>query len=102
MARREKKIAMCLMAHPDDCEFLAGGTLALLGLKGWELHIVTMTPGDCGAADQGPDQIARTRRLEGAKAARILGGTYHCLESRDLYVTFDERTNTLIIVDVAR
>lgn len=92
MARRARKVAMCLMAHPDDCEILAAGTLALLVKKGWKVHIVTMTPGDCGSMDQGPQAIADTRRREGAAAAKIIGATYTCVESRDLYVTFDEKT----------
>jgi LmbE family N-acetylglucosaminyl deacetylase len=78
------------MAHPDDCEILAAGTLALLAKRGWEIHVVTMTPGDCGSMEHGPEEIAAIRRKEGAKAAEILGGTYHCLEARDLYVLFDK------------
>lgn len=91
-AKLTRKVAMCLMAHPDDCEILAGGTLALLAGKGWEIHVVTMTPGDCGSAELGPEEIAAIRREEGRKGAKVLGGTYHCLESRDLYVCFDEQT----------
>jgi LmbE family N-acetylglucosaminyl deacetylase len=83
---------MCLMAHPDDCEILAAGTLALLKKKGWEIHIVTMTPGDCGTAEYGPQEIADIRRKEGAAGAKIIGATYHCLESRDLFVMFDDPT----------
>ena len=90
--KSNRKVAMCLMAHPDDCEILAAGTLALLGKIGWEVHIVSMTPGDCGSADRGPEEIAAVRRKEGAAAAKVVGATYHCLESRDLYVTFDEAT----------
>ena len=92
MAKLKRKVAMCLMAHPDDCELLAAGTMALLHSAGWEIHVVTMTPGDAGSADLGPEQISAVRRAEAAKGASILGGTHHCLESRDLYVTFDERT----------
>jgi len=88
----KRKVAMCFMAHPDDCEILAAGTLLLLAKKGWKIHVVTSTPGDCGSMDQGPIAIAKTRRAEGEKAAKILGGEYHCLEARDLMVTFDERT----------
>ena len=83
---------MSLMAHPDDCEILAAGTLALLVERGWEIHIVTMTPGDAGSVELGPQEIAAVRRREGATAAKLIGATYHCLESRDLYITFDETT----------
>ncbi len=83
---------MCLMAHPDDCEILAAGTLTLLAKKGWEVHIVSMTPGDCGSMELGPEAISDVRRKESAAAAKVIGATYHCLESRDLVVMFDEST----------
>jgi LmbE family N-acetylglucosaminyl deacetylase len=92
ITKETRKVAMSLMAHPDDCEILAAGTLALLAKKGWEIHIVSMTPGDCGSMDDGPEVISDKRRKENAAAAKIIGATYHCLESRDLYVTFDEKT----------
>jgi LmbE family N-acetylglucosaminyl deacetylase len=60
--------------------------------RGWEAHIATMTPGDCGSADLGPEEISRVRRAEGAVAAELLGGTYHCLEERDLLVCYNEPT----------
>ena len=92
MAKLKRRVAMSLMAHPDDCELLAYGTLALLRQAGWEVHIITMTPGDCGSMQLDPIEIARVRRTEAAKAAKIIGATYTCLESRDLYVTYDEPT----------
>lgn len=81
---------MCIMAHPDDCEFMVAGTLAHLAKKGWEIHIVTSGPGDCGSMELGPEQIGAVRRAENIKAAAIIGATYHCLEFRDLYITFDK------------
>jgi LmbE family N-acetylglucosaminyl deacetylase len=51
-----------------------------------------MTPGDCGSAELPPDEISRLRRTEGARAATVMGGQYHCLEERDLLVTYGERT----------
>ncbi len=32
--------------HPDDLEFMAAGTLALLAERGYEVHVATMTGGD--------------------------------------------------------
>lgn len=84
-------IALAILAHPDDAEFLCAGTLARLRLeKGWTLHIATMTPGDCGSAEHGPDEIASIRRAEGKAAAATIGATYHCLEERDLRVIYGE------------
>ncbi|MGL4550433.1 MAG: PIG-L deacetylase family protein, partial [Gemmataceae bacterium] len=50
----------------------------------------TMTPGDCGSAELPPDEIAAVRRAEGAGAAAMIGARYHCVEERDLLVTYSE------------
>lgn len=85
-------VVLSVLAHPDDAEFLCAGTLIRLAREGgWRVHIATMTPGDCGAVDRGPEDIARIRRSEGARAAALIGATYHCLEERDLLVFYHER-----------
>jgi LmbE family N-acetylglucosaminyl deacetylase len=84
--------ALSILAHPDDAEFLCAGTLIRLAREhGWRVHIATMTPGDCGSAEHGPEEISRIRRGEGAAAAALIGARYHCLEERDLLVFFQER-----------
>ena len=82
------------MAHPDDAEFVCCGTLALLHAKGWQIHIATMTAGDCGSEELGQEEISRIRRAEAAHAAAVLGGTYHCLECPDAFITADRETTT--------
>ncbi len=87
------KIALSVLAHPDDAEFLCAGTLARLKQEhGYELHLASMTPGDCGSATRPPAEISRVRRAEGVKAAAIIGAAYHCLEERDLLVFYNEPT----------
>ncbi len=94
------KIVLALMAHPDDAEFLCGGTLALLAESGWEVHIATAAIGDCGSATLAPEEIAAIRREEAKAAAALLGGSYHCLGAKDLLVFYDEtmvrRANALV------
>lgn len=81
-----------VLAHPDDAEFLCAGVLTRLGReRGWEVHIASMTPGDCGSVEMPPEEISRIRRAEGAAAAALLGSTYHCLEERDLLVFYNEQ-----------
>ncbi|MGH7171587.1 MAG: PIG-L deacetylase family protein [Gemmataceae bacterium] len=85
-------VILSVLAHPDDAEFLCAGTLLRLTRQhGWEVHIATMTPGDCGSVEHRPEEIARIRREESARAAAVLGGTYHCLEERDLRIFYHER-----------
>ena len=81
---------LAIHAHPDDVEILAGGTLALLAGRGHDLSIVTFTPGDCGSADLGPDEIAAVRRREAAASAATIGASYTCLEFRDLAIFNDD------------
>lgn len=86
-----KDVILSVLAHPDDAEFLCAGTLLRLRGLGWEVHVASMTPGDCGSAELPPEEIGRIRRDEGRKAAESIGGRYHCLEERDLLVTYNER-----------
>jgi LmbE family N-acetylglucosaminyl deacetylase len=85
-------VVLSLLAHPDDAEFLCAGAMArLVREHGWQAHIATMTAGDCGSAELSPAEISRIRRGEGAAAAALIGGHYHCLEERDLLVFYNER-----------
>ena len=58
------KRILAIHAHPDDVEFQCAGTLALLAQRGHHLTIATMTPGDCGSAELGPEEIGFVRREE--------------------------------------
>ena len=85
-------VALSVLAHPDDAEFLCAGSLIrLIREHGWEVHIASMTPGDCGSAELPPEEISHIRRAEGTKAAELVGGRYHCLEERDLLIFYNER-----------
>lgn len=69
------KRAMVIMAHPDDCEFMCGGTVAVLTGSGWEVDIVVVTSGNKGTKDphMTAQRLAGTREEEQRAAARILG-----------------------------
>jgi LmbE family N-acetylglucosaminyl deacetylase len=87
------KTVLSVLAHPDDAEFLCAGTLIRLKQEhGFEVHIASMTPGDCGSNEHGPREIAALRRAENERAAELIGGHYHCLEEKDLQVFYNERT----------
>lgn len=86
-----QKVALSILAHPDDAEFLLAGTLIRLKREhGYEVHIASMTPGDCGSVEHDSLSISAIRRREGAAAAKLIGATYHCLEERDLLVVYGE------------
>jgi LmbE family N-acetylglucosaminyl deacetylase len=83
---------LSVMAHPDDAEFLCAGTLILLHDRGFEIHIASMTPGDCGSRELPADQIAQVRIEEAKAAAAVIDASYHCLDCRDLVVCYDAPT----------
>jgi LmbE family N-acetylglucosaminyl deacetylase len=66
---------MVAMAHPDDAEFSAGGTIAQLVKDGREVTYVVITNGNKGSADRtvSPERLARIREEEQRQAARTLG-----------------------------
>lgn len=80
------------MAHPDDAEFLCAGTLARLRALGWDVHVATATPGDCGSATRDRWEISAVRAEEARRSAALIGATYHCLDERDIFVVFDKPT----------
>jgi LmbE family N-acetylglucosaminyl deacetylase len=81
---------LAIHAHPDDVEILAGGSLALLAGRGHEITIASLTPGDCGSRELGPEAIAAVRRREAAQAAELIGARYLCVEMRDLAIFNDD------------
>jgi len=66
---------MVVAAHPDDPEFLMGGTVARLARQGRELTYVIVTNGNKGSADRGlaPTRLIALREEEQRRAANALG-----------------------------
>ena len=88
----QNRIVLAFMAHPDDAEFLCGGTLVRLAEAGWQVHIATAAPGDCGTMTQNRWDISSRRTQEAAKAAAVIGAACHCLDERDGFVVYDKPT----------
>jgi len=56
--------------HPDDVEFMAAGTLALLAARGYEIHIATMTGGEVGSPTLTSEEIRAQRLGEAERTPR--------------------------------
>ena len=71
-------------AHPDDCDYRAGGTAAKLARLGHQVKFVSLTNGDAGHQSQGGGALARRRRAEAEEAGRRLGiASYVTLDNHD-------------------
>lgn len=66
---------LVIVAHPDDADAHAGGTIATLTAEGRMVAYVIVTNGDKGSADRTmtPVRLAAVRRDEQRNAARMLG-----------------------------
>ncbi len=66
---------LAVMAHPDDIEFMAGGTVARWARAGAQLHYCLLTDGNSGSRDPSltPAALAKIRRVEQQAAGALFG-----------------------------
>ena len=71
----EIKRVLVVMAHPDDCDFGAGGTIAQWTAKGIHVSYCIITNGDQGGEESGIplEQMAQVRQKEQRDAGAALG-----------------------------
>lgn len=71
----EIKRVLVVMAHPDDCDFGAGGTIAQWSAKGIHVSYCIITNGDQGGEESGIplEQMAQVRQKEQRDAGAALG-----------------------------
>jgi LmbE family N-acetylglucosaminyl deacetylase len=71
----EIKRVLVVMAHPDDCDFGAGGTIAQWSAKGIQVSYCIITNGDQGGEESGIplEQMAQVRQKEQRDAGAALG-----------------------------
>lgn len=71
----QPRCVMVVVAHPDDAEFMAAGTVAKWAREGKEIVYVLCTSGDKGTSDTSisPAELAESRRKEQQAAGDQLG-----------------------------
>lgn len=82
-------VVFAIAAHPDDIEFMMGGTLLLLGRAGCELHYMTLSSGSLGSSVMKPSRTRAMRRKEAREGARRLGATWHPSIADDLAIFYE-------------
>ena len=67
--------ALVLFAHPDDAEFMCGGTVARWARDGCDVHYVVITDGSAGSNEPGVtrEELRPIREREQRAAAAVLG-----------------------------
>jgi len=91
---------VCIGAHPDDCEFHAGGSAVLWAQAGFRVLFVSVTNGDAGHHELGGAPLVRRRKREAEAAARIAGVETRILEYHDgeLTPSMDVRRDVVSII----
>jgi len=71
----EARRALVIVAHPDDAEFMCGGSVARWCADGWDVNYVLATSGDMGSHDpeMTRDGVRAVREREQRAAAKVLG-----------------------------
>ena len=87
-------------AHPDDCEFYAGGTAVLWRRRRDAVRFVSMTNGDAGHFELRGEELARRRRAEALAAARVADVEYEILDTSDgqLEPTLERRMEVIRLI----
>lgn len=84
-----EKTAIAIVAHPDDIEFIAAGTLLLLKERGYAIHYMTVASGSCGSMTMDPTSTRQVRRMESRDAAALLGAKWHPPLCDDLEIIYE-------------
>lgn len=70
-------------AHPDDCEFHAGGLATIYRSLGHAVRMVSVTNGESGHHQSWGPELTKRRRLEAAAAAAVIGAESEVWDFRD-------------------
>src|SRR5512133_2500600 len=84
---------LAIGAHPDDVEIMWSGTLFVLRQLGHEIHVASLTLGDCGSVVLSAEEIRCIRHREAIKACELLDATYHYAGFDDLCIFNDDNSN---------
>ncbi len=84
-----RKVAMAIGAHPDDIDFMMGGTLALLRRAGFATHYLNVASGSCGSTQYSASALRRIRRKEAQQAAKVLGAAFHESLVDDIEIVYE-------------
>ena len=86
--------AMMIGAHPDDCDFRAGGLALKYARAGHKVKFLSLCNGDGGHQTMGPEEIRVRRRKESLAVAEFAGIEYDVWEDShdcELMATLENR-----------
>jgi LmbE family N-acetylglucosaminyl deacetylase len=96
----DKLRILVIGAHPDDCEYLAGGVTSIYSRLGHQVKLVSLTNGSAGGRELNGAALGRIRRAEAAAAAKALRAESLVLDIDDgtLMPTYENRCEVIKII----
>lgn len=88
-------------AHPDDAEYLMGGTIMKYTNKGHKVTIIICTNGNIGHPTFPREKIAKIRIEEAEEGAKVMGAEVISLEYDDEFMP-DTRESRLKVLNALR
>ena len=84
-----KPVVLAIGCHPDDIEFMMGGTLCLLKELQAEIHYMNVANGNCGTREYDRREIEEIRAAEAQQAAAFIGAFWYPSICNDMEVVYD-------------
>jgi N-acetylglucosamine malate deacetylase 1 len=82
-------VVLAIGCHPDDIEFMMGGTLCLLKELSADIHCMNLANGNCGTREYDRREIELIRAAEAQQAAAYLGASWYPSICNDMEVVYD-------------
>jgi len=89
---------VCVAAHPDDVEHMAGGSLARWIRDGRKVHVLTLTHGGWQSPDGSLSRDPAVALREEQAAAETIGYTVENLREQTMELAYEDR----LVVEVLR
>jgi len=90
-----------VIAHPDDAEYMVGGTIIKYARKGHRVTIIICTNGNIGHPTLSKEEIAKVRLKEAVEGANVMGADVINLNYDDEFLP-DNKKSRLKILDALR
>jgi len=95
------KSVLAVGAHPDDLEWLCGGTLAKFAKLGTKVSMAVATDGAAGHMVIPPKELAEIRHNEAQKSASVIGADFYWLGFGDERI-FEDLATRVVFVELIR
>ena len=86
-----------VVAHPDDAEYMMGGTIIKYIGSGHKVTVIICTNGNAGPPIMSKEEIAKVRKNEAIEGAKIMGAEVIQFDYNDEFLPDNEQSRLAIL-----